>query len=77
MNWPNTRASALGKPQLVQLMDGTEEETDAASLTDWRTEYGGVLNPRTGEIELPTQTFAPCPYPDCTECAEEASNGHR
>ncbi|MFM9446856.1 hypothetical protein [Streptomyces acidiscabies] len=57
--------SALGEPQLVQLMDGTEE-------ADWRTEYGGVLNVRTGEVELPTPPVPPCPYENCPECAKGA-----
>ncbi|MHC5903856.1 hypothetical protein ACVNF4_08095 [Streptomyces sp. S6] len=70
MRWPTARASALGKPQLVQLLDVTEE-ADTAPPTDWRTEYGGVLNVRTGEVELPTPMFVPCPYENCPECARE------
>ncbi|MFM9615013.1 hypothetical protein DF268_32475 [Streptomyces sp. V2] len=73
MRWPDARVSALGPPALVRLLDGTEE----APLTDWRTEYGGVLNVRTGEIELPTPTFTPCPYENCPDCEREAAHGHR
>ena len=40
--------------------------------TDWRVEYGGVLNVRTGEVELPAPTFAPCPYENCPECEKGA-----
>ncbi|MDX3387993.1 hypothetical protein PV682_42125 [Streptomyces niveiscabiei] len=76
MKWPNARVSALGKPQLVQLLDGTEEAAEAP-LMDWRTEYGGVPNVQTGEIELPTPTFAPCPYENCPECPQEAAHGDR
>lgn len=72
MKWSNARVSALGPPTLVQLIDGTEE-TDTAPLADWRTEYGGVLNVQTGEIELPTPTFAPCPYENCPECTKRTA----
>ena len=67
MRWSDVRVSAVGEPQLVRLLDGAEE-----ARTDWRTECGGVLNIRTGEIELPTPTFAPCPYENCSECAKGA-----
>ncbi|MEX3104368.1 MULTISPECIES: hypothetical protein [unclassified Streptomyces] len=76
MRWPDARVSALGPPALVQLLDGTEE-ADASPLTDWRTEYGGVLNVQTGEIELPTPTFTPCPYENCPDCKREAAHGDR
>ena len=69
MKWPNARVSALGEPRFVRLLDGTEE-AGAGPLADWRTEYGGVLNVRTGEVELPTPTFAPCPFENCPECAK-------
>jgi len=67
VRWSDVRVSAVGEPQLVRLLDGTEEVR-----TDWRTEYGGVLNVRTGEVELPTPTFAPCPYENCCECSKGA-----
>ncbi|MFM9615974.1 hypothetical protein DF268_43595 [Streptomyces sp. V2] len=71
MKWSNARVSALGELRLGQ-MDGTEE-ADMTPLTDWRTEYGGVLNVQTGEIELPMPTFAPCPYENCPECAKRTA----
>ncbi|MHC5902335.1 hypothetical protein ACVNF4_00200 [Streptomyces sp. S6] len=43
---PDVRVRALGEPQLVQLLDGTEE-ADTAPLTDWRAECGGVLDIRS------------------------------
>ncbi|GAQ51585.1 hypothetical protein [Streptomyces acidiscabies] len=55
----------LGEPRLVQLLDGTEDP-------DWRTAYGGTLNPTTGKVELPTPAYKNCP-----ECAREATRGHR
>ncbi|WP_075731492.1 hypothetical protein [Streptomyces acidiscabies] len=67
MKWPNARVSALGEPQLVRLLDGTEEATEAP-LTDWRTAYGGVLNVQTGEIELPVPPYPVCPFEDCPDC---------
>lgn len=73
MKWPNARVSALGEPRLVpKLLDGTEE-ADMAPLTDWRTEYGGTVNVQTGEIELPTPPFTPCPYENCPECAKRTA----
>jgi len=65
-----TRVTALGEPHLVQLLDGTEDP-------DWRTEYGGTRDPATGRVELPAPTFVPCPYPNCPECAREATRGRR
>ncbi|KND31952.1 hypothetical protein [Streptomyces acidiscabies] len=66
----NARVTALGEPRLVRLLDGAEDP-------DWRTEYGGTLNPTTGKVELPTPAYTPCPYKNCPECAREATRGHR
>ncbi|WP_416971992.1 hypothetical protein [Streptomyces sp. 4F14] len=66
----NARVSALGVPHLVQLLDGTEDP-------DWRTEYGGTLDPTTGKVELPTPTYTPCPCENCPDCTHEAAHGHR
>lgn len=67
---PNGRVSALGEPQLVRLLDGTEVPA-AASLTDWWKEYGGRLDEATGEIEFPAPVYPPCPVPDCSDCKAE------
>ncbi|KND32112.1 hypothetical protein IQ63_24075 [Streptomyces acidiscabies] len=65
--------SFLGPPQLVRLLDGSEEP-ETAARADWWSEYGGRLDEATGEIELPMPTFAPCPYEDCPDCKLE--RGH-
>ncbi|MDX3386544.1 hypothetical protein PV682_34615 [Streptomyces niveiscabiei] len=70
MTPPNARVTALGEPQLVQLLDDTED-------SDWRTEYGGTLDPTTGRVELPAPAYTPCPYDNCPECAREETRGHR
>ncbi|MET8974695.1 hypothetical protein ABZX85_03660 [Streptomyces sp. NPDC004539] len=50
---------------------------DCTEDSDWRTEYGGTLNPATGKVELPTPTYTPCPYEPCPDCTREASRGRR
>lgn len=71
------RVSALGLPELVRLLDGSEE-SEKAVRADWWTEYGGRVNEATGKIEFPVPTFAPCPYEDCPDCKlERAADGHR
>lgn len=66
----NARVSALGLPQLVRLLDGSEEP-ETALRADWWSEYGGRLDEAMGKIALPVPTFAPCPYEDCPDCKLE------
>ncbi|WP_416972604.1 hypothetical protein [Streptomyces sp. 4F14] len=63
----NARVSALGTPQFVKILDGTEEP----ETTNWRTEYGGSRDEATGKVELPTPAFTPCPFENCPDCERE------